>query len=659
MRIVWLAAAALCCACMKQNTMDPIPTDTDSESGSETDTAATVDTNTATVTGNHQGNSTEDTTVDTGLGTGSDNDSETGSCTAQGSDSCENLKVDTEMDSPLGTESSNEFGAEIGTEGSETFADTDSSVATDSGRDTSSDTDSDTLLGTEKGCDGCQIGTMCVNDSELNVEDSCRICDVTSSAVDWTKREPVDCCNANVAQICDTDGNVHWVDSCGNKGAVASDCLPVSSNGDCFDAKCGCAEGWSGDNCNLPVFFVNATIGSDDDHSGRSWSDAFSDLQKAFAAASVEGNGEIWVAQGRYVPGDTRNATFQLAANVGVYGGFSGTEHFRDARDVEANETILDGDIAGNDIPNSFTMHTENVYHVVTGAERAVLDGFTIRGGYGEGGLFTSDSSMEVRQCLFRENYSDVSGGAVRCTTSTLFFANCQFIGNSATEGGGAIYMMACNNSIISGCIFESNTARHGAGIHNWGSDYEINNSLFIYNEASLEGGAFSNTVFLGGSNDFTVRKSTFVGNISGEGLPALDAYAGNLGIVNSIIWGNFNSAGDSIQLDNVSYANVSIASSILQSGCIFSGDVTCGLGVSLSDPAFVDPTSGNFQLSSASPAIDAGKNASVANDVLDLNNNGDTDEDIPFDLAGNPRSLDGDANASIVVDMGAYEYLP
>ena len=66
------------------------------------------------------------------------------------------------------------------------------------------------------------------------------------------------------------------------------------------------------------------------------------------------------------------------------------------------------------------------------------------------------------------------------------------------------------------------------------------------------------------------------------------------------------------------------------------------GIAVIEDDPLFVDSTTGNYHLQSASPCIDSGTNLTSLTDDLD----------------GLPRPLDGDSNNTAVVDMGCYEYL-
>ncbi|MDY7110589.1 MAG: hypothetical protein SYC29_18305, partial [Planctomycetota bacterium] len=82
-------------------------------------------------------------------------------------------------------------------------------------------------------------------------------------------------------------------------------------------------------------------------------------------------------------------------------------------------------------------------------------------------------------------------------------------------------------------------------------------------------------------------------------------------------------------------------------------------------DPMFTDPGAGEYDLAPGSPCIDAADNAALPPDELDLDDDGDTDEPIPLDLAGEARVIDDPDTEDTghgeppIVDMGAYEFQP
>ena len=68
-----------------------------------------------------------------------------------------------------------------------------------------------------------------------------------------------------------------------------------------------------------------------------------------------------------------------------------------------------------------------------------------------------------------------------------------------------------------------------------------------------------------------------------------------------------------------------------------------------------------SFDMPNTSTCIDAGDNAGVANDALDLDGDGNTSEPVPFDLAGKPRFVDHTMpdtglGTPPLVDVGAFE---
>jgi len=100
------------------------------------------------------------------------------------------------------------------------------------------------------------------------------------------------------------------------------------------------------------IIYVDA--GASGANDGSSWADAYHYLQTALIVATV--GDEVRVAEGIYQPdqgvgrpGD-RNASFQLENGVSIKGGYAGFgQPDPNARDINAYETILSGDLNGDD----------------------------------------------------------------------------------------------------------------------------------------------------------------------------------------------------------------------------------------------------------------------------------------------------------------------
>ncbi|MHC4265131.1 MAG: hypothetical protein ACYSUK_04270, partial [Planctomycetota bacterium] len=195
-------------------------------------------------------------------------------------------------------------------------------------------------------------------------------------------------------------------------------------------------------------------------HDGSTWTNAYNYLQDALVDASS--GDEIRVAEGIYEPDSSsanpdgsseRTATLQLLSGVALYGGYAGFgQADPNTRDIEAHETILNGDLNRDDDPN-FAYNNENSYHVVTGSNtdaNAILDGFTItRGNANDGTLFPNDTgggmlnlsgSPTVNNCTFRENYAlSMGGGMYNREGSSPTVTNCTFIENKSDDDGGGM----------------------------------------------------------------------------------------------------------------------------------------------------------------------------------------------------------------------------
>ena len=283
------------------------------------------------------------------------------------------------------------------------------------------------------------------------------------------------------------------------------------------------------------IIYVDDTATGAND--GSSWSDGYNYLQDALADAnSAEKPVEIRVAQGIYKPdlsgGNTlgeREATFQLINGVTLKGGYAGFgEPDPNTRNVDLYETVLSGDLHGNDRPN-FANHWENSYHVVTSSstnETAVLDGFTITGGcavdfavYGRppsnlsilrgGGMYGILGSPTLTNCTFYANSASLEGGGMYNEhDSNPMLIDCSFHMNSVYWHGGGMYNKDNSNPNLTNCTFNENWADYGGGISNDFSSPTVNNCTFSGNTVDWDGGGMYNSY-----SSPTLFNCIFIGN--------------------------------------------------------------------------------------------------------------------------------------------------
>ncbi len=205
------------------------------------------------------------------------------------------------------------------------------------------------------------------------------------------------------------------------------------------------------------VYYVDGDAAGAND--GSSWANAYNDLQDGLAVA---GSGdEIRVAQGIYKPDQdsadpngtgSRTATFGLINGVAIKGGYAGFgEPEPNVRDIEAYETILSGDLLGNDGPD-FANSDENSFHVVTGSgtnATAVLDGFTITGGNADG---SSDITGDmIANWKFDEGDGSIADDSAGANHGTIYGAQWTTgkVGGALSFDGVNDYVNCGNDSVF------------------------------------------------------------------------------------------------------------------------------------------------------------------------------------------------------------------
>ncbi|MCP4260916.1 MAG: hypothetical protein GY774_25910 [Planctomycetes bacterium] len=409
------------------------------------------------------------------------------------------------------------------------------------------------------------------------------------------------------------------------------------------------------------IIYVDADAGGV--NNGSSWADAYNFLQDALIVA--EAGDEIWVAQGIYKPNeglmaipdfDWRTATFQLVNGASIRGGYAGlNEPDPNARNIELYETIVSGDLNGNDMeldePAGLLddpLRADNSYNVVMVSDvndAAVLDGFTITAGNASvndyrsphsrgGGLHvTGDSNLTVTNCMFRNNSARWGGGMCKKSSGNLMVSNCIFSQNSGSGEGGGVH--STGNTIIVDCIFSRNSVTNGrgGGMHISGN-MRLINCIFSNNSAGDYGGGvytksgyrqwITNCIFTGNSAAWfgggiscnhcrpTLTNCTFADNWAQEGRAlncgsASQSEPSDIQLINCILR---NGGNEIFNRDNsiidITFSNVQTNS---RSPCPGEGNIDI-------NPHFADPGNGDYHLKSQGGRWDTKTQSWVQDDI-------------------------------------------
>jgi predicted outer membrane repeat protein len=391
---------------------------------------------------------------------------------------------------------------------------------------------------------------------------------------------------------------------------------------------------------------------------GSDWSNAFTNLNDAFAAAS--GCTEIWVAAGTYT-----GASLNLTPGMQVFGGFAGTELAKAERNRLLNPTIIQQTIQS----------TTNYGTVDAGT---LIDGFMFTGG---GHIENIAGSPTIRNCIFQglstyavNNVNSAAvidsclftnslSSAIRNSGASPYIRNCVFTGNSSTNGA-AVYNNYSTPTIVD-CLFQTNRAAVGAALWNSFSSPVVDrcvfkgnvdgsavftigtnsapafyNCSFINNTSQSYGGAIAH---LGGTLkvvNCTITLNTAAA--SGGGIYALGPFS----IVNSILWNNSLTFPDKLLTLEQFQIQTNGISGTISNSCVQGLSAYAGNNIAY-DPLLVDAGNGDLHLGDYSPAINAGNNNALAGFNLDLDRQART-----FGSAVDIGALERQSNALGLVQL-------
>lgn len=274
----------------------------------------------------------------------------------------------------------------------------------------------------------------------------------------------------------------------------------------------------------------------------------------------------------------------------------------------------------------------------------------------------SSFTTALISACTFSDNIANFDGGALQLqgflTNGRLeVIVKDSYFANNRGSHGGAITIDAVNNAqvnvvLLNNQFVENRATSWGGGILQQGrvgghSSLDILQCTFIRNTAPSRGGAIGG--FIGdGSTDTNVIQCSFSNNTAashGSTIYIPTSSATNFSMANSIIWNEATHWGEGVSASHLSGTGEAITHSLIQDM-----DIT-GTSNLNSNPAYVISEANTLKLAPCSAAIDQGDNGSLPADEWDLNNNSNTTEALPVDMANNNRIF----NAT--VDIGAYEF--
>lgn len=152
-----------------------------------------------------------------------------------------------------------------------------------------------------------------------------------------------------------------------------------------------------------------------------------------------------------------------------------------------------------------------------------------------------SSDTLYIENCRFKDN-SAYLGGAIRVQEGEMVLISCEFNGNESTKFGGAINARSSsgNNALLVNCLFyENHTDDSGGAIYaESNNNWKIINCTFTENSSGTTGGGFRNA----GTSSLYLYNNIFYTNTAPSG--GNDVYSATPTAATHNLLGDFANAG-------------------------------------------------------------------------------------------------------------------
>ncbi len=236
--------------------------------------------------------------------------------------------------------------------------------------------------------------------------------------------------------------------------------------------------------------------------------------------------------------------------------------------------------------------------------------------GYG-GGVYLYASDAKLYRNTIASNQAGTldgsvasGGGLAVLDYSDAVLDHNRIISNFASLDGGGVYFMY-NTTALDGNTIYANTANQGGGLYLFQSTVRLTNTIVAANRAGTAGSG----LYIKGSMAHMLHTTLADGDSSGiyvTGLLGMPVY-GSLAMTNTILTGHI--VGIAVTSGSVATLEATLwhANGLDGDGA---GSIITGSLNARGDPAFANPTGGDYHIRPGSAAVDRGINAGVSADI-------------------------------------------